>query len=50
MLPLVIISSISGATGKTVRGKLKDGGIWLDRILGIIMFLAAGYFFDMAMK
>ena len=50
MLPLVIISSIGGATGKTVRGKLKDGGIWLDRILGIIMVLAAGYFFYMAIK
>lgn len=50
MLPLVIISSIGGATGKTVRGKLKDGGIWLDRILGMIMVFAAGYFFYNAMK
>ena len=48
MLPLVIISSIGGATGKAIRGKLKDGGIWLDRILGIIMVLAAGYFFYLA--
>lgn len=49
MLPLVIISSIGGATGKTIRGKLKNEGVWLDRILGIIMILAAGYFFYMAM-
>jgi cytochrome c-type biogenesis protein len=50
MLPLVIISSIGGATGKAIRGKLKDGGIWLDRVLGIIMVLAAGYFFYLSMK
>ncbi len=50
MLPLVVISSIGGATGKAIRVKLKDGGIWLDRTLGIIMVLAAGYFFYLSMK
>lgn len=48
MLPLVVISSIGGATGKAIRGKLKDSGVWLDRFLGVIMLLASGYFFYLA--
>jgi cytochrome c-type biogenesis protein len=50
MLPLVIISSIGGATGKTIRVKLKDKGIWLDRLLGLILIFAAIYFFFLAFK
>ena len=50
MLPLVLISSIGGAAGKAVRRKLKDGGIWLDRLLGVILMLAAGYYFYLALK
>ncbi|HEY9206033.1 MAG TPA: cytochrome c biogenesis protein CcdA [Candidatus Methanoperedens sp.] len=50
MLPLVLISSIGGAAGKAVRRKLKDGGIWLDRLLGVILMLTAGYYFYQAMK
>ena len=50
MLPLVIISSIGGATGKTIRVKLKDKGIWLDRLLGLILIFAAIYFFYLAFK
>ena len=50
MLPLVIISSIGGATGKTIRVKLKDKGIWLDRFLGLILIFAAIYFFYLAFK
>ncbi|MCX9009885.1 MAG: sulfite exporter TauE/SafE family protein [Candidatus Methanoperedens sp.] len=50
MLPLVIISSVGGAAGKTIRGKLKENGIWLDRALGAILILAAVYFFYLAIK
>lgn len=50
MLPLVIISSIGGATGKTIRVKLKDKGIWLDRLLGLILVFGAIYFFYLAFK
>lgn len=35
MLPLVIISSIGGATGRALRAKLKGEGLWLDRLLGV---------------
>lgn len=50
MLPLVIISSIGGTAGKTIRGTLKESGIWLDRALGAILVLAAGCFFYLAVK
>jgi len=50
MLPLVIISSIGGATGRTIRVKLKEKGIWLDRFLGLILIFTATYFFYLAFK
>ncbi len=50
MLPLVVISSIGGASGKAIRGRLKEGGIWLDRLLGAILVLAAGYYFYLAFR
>ncbi len=50
ILPLVVISSIGSATGKAIRGKLKESGVWLDRLLGMILLLAAGYFFVLAFK
>jgi cytochrome c-type biogenesis protein len=50
MLPLMIISSIGGATGRSIRVKLKEKGIWLDRFLGLILIFAAIYFFYLALK
>jgi cytochrome c-type biogenesis protein len=50
ILPLVVISSIGGATGKVIREKLKVSGVWLDRLLGLILLLAAGYFLVLAFK
>ncbi|VVB95930.1 Cytochrome C biogenesis protein transmembrane region [uncultured archaeon] len=50
MLPLVVISSIGGASGKAIRGRLKEGGIWLDRLLGAILMFAAGYYFYLAFR
>jgi cytochrome c-type biogenesis protein len=50
VLPLVVISSIGGAAGKAMRARLKDMGVWLDRLLGIILILASVYFFYLAGK
>ncbi len=48
VLPLVIISSIGGAAGKTIRKKLEEKGVLIDRALGIILILASVYFFYLA--
>lgn len=50
MLPLVIISSIGGATGKAIRTNLKEKGIWLDRLLGLVLIFAAIYFLYLSFK
>ncbi|MDP3103141.1 MAG: cytochrome c biogenesis protein CcdA [Candidatus Methanoperedens sp.] len=50
VLPLVIISSIGGAAGKTIRTKLEEKGVLIDRALGIILILASIYFFYLALK
>lgn len=50
VLPLVVISSVGGATGKTIRSKLKEEGVLLDRLLGIILIIASIYFFYLAAK
>lgn len=50
MLPLVIISSIGGATGKAIRANVKDKGIWLDRLLGLVLIVTALYFLYLSFK
>ena len=50
VLPLVIIGFIGGAAGKMIRHKLKESGVWLDRLLGMILVIAAIYYFYLALK
>ena len=50
VLPLVIISSIGGAAGKTIRIKLEEKGVLIDRLLGITLVLVAIYFFFLALN
>jgi cytochrome c biogenesis protein CcdA len=50
VLPLIIISSIGGAAGKTIRKKLEEKGVLIDRLLGIILVLAAVYFVFLALN
>ncbi|MDP2767813.1 MAG: cytochrome c biogenesis protein CcdA [Candidatus Methanoperedens sp.] len=50
VLPLVVISSIGGATGKAIRIKLEEKGVLIDTALGIILILASIYFFYLALK
>lgn len=50
VLPLVIISSIGGAAGKTIRTNLEEKGVLIDRALGIILILVSIYFFYLALK
>lgn len=50
VLPLVIISSIGGTAGKTIRIKLEEKGVLIDRLLGITLVLVAIYFFFLALN
>ena len=48
VLPLVIISSFGGATGKAIRMKAEEKGVLIDRMLGIILVLVGIYFLFLA--
>jgi cytochrome c-type biogenesis protein len=50
VLPLVVLSSIGGTAGKAIRAKLEEKGVLIDWMLGIILVLAAIYFFYLALK
>ena len=50
VLPLVIISSIGGAAGKTIRIKLEEKGVLIDWLLGLTLVMAAIYFLFLALN